>query len=98
MTGSSRREVVASLAALPAIAAATIAAAHDGAVVNDPIFPSIERYRRALDAFESADELSEPSHFEAAVTNLRCQRGAICDSAHDRRRVSRADGLDARRR
>ena len=77
MTGSSRRDVVASLAALPAIAAATVAAAHGGAVVNDPIFPAIERYRRALDAFESADEISKPSQFEAAGDELHAASEAL---------------------
>ena len=31
---------------------------------------AIERYRRALDAFESADEISKPSQFEAAGDEL----------------------------
>ena len=70
MTGPSRRDAIVSLAALPAIAAATIAAAHNGPVVNDPIFTAIDRYRRALDAFKSASELSKPSQFEAAADEL----------------------------
>ena len=70
MTGPSRREAIASLAALPAITAATIAAAHNGPVVNDPILTAIDRYRRALDAFKSADELSKPTRFEAAADEL----------------------------
>ena len=77
MTGPSRRGVVASLAALPAFAGATVAAAHGGAALNDPIFPAIERYRRALEAFESADELSKPSHFEAAGDELYAASEAL---------------------
>ena len=69
MTGPSRRVVVASLAALPAIAPVTAAAAHGGAVV-DPIFAAIERHRRALDTFESIDEISELGRFEAAGDEL----------------------------
>ena len=81
MTGSSRRDVVASLATLPAIAAATVVAAYGGAVVNDPIFPAIERYRRALNAFESADEVSEPGRFEAAGDELHAASEALFATA-----------------
>jgi hypothetical protein len=77
MTGPSRRGVVASLAALPALAGATVAAAHGGAALNDPIFSAIERYRRALEAFESADELSKPSQFEAAGDELYAASEAL---------------------
>ena len=81
MTGPSRRDAIASLAALPAMAAATIAAAHNGPVVDDPIFTAIERHRRALDAFESADEVSEPNRFEAAADELHAASEALFATA-----------------
>ena len=81
MTGPSRRDAVASLAALPAIAAATIASAYSGAVVSDPILTAIERYRRALDAFESADEVSEHNRFEAAADELHAANEALFATA-----------------
>ena len=83
MTGPSRCVVVASLAPLPAIATATVAAAHGGAVV-DPIFAAIEQHRRELDAFESIDEISEPGRFEA--TGMSCMLPARRYS----RRIARA--------
>ena len=77
MTGSSRRAVVASLAALPAIGAATVVAANVGATASDPIVAAIERHRRALEVFESADELSEPGRFEAAGDELHAAGEAL---------------------
>jgi hypothetical protein len=81
MIGSSRRVVVAALATLPAIGAATVAAANVSPTVNDPIFAAIERYRRALNAFESADEVSEPGLFEAAGDELHSASEALFATA-----------------
>ena len=68
MPSTSRRAVVASLAALPTIP--TTAAAMSVTVADDPIFAAIERYRHACAALDSADQRNEPAQYDAAEHDI----------------------------
>ena len=61
---TSRRAVVASLAAIPTIS--TSLAAISVTLADDPIFAAIERYRDACAALDVADQRGEPAQYDAA--------------------------------
>ena len=68
MPSTSRRAVVASLAAIPTIT--TAAAAMSVTVADDPIFAAIARYRHACAALDSADQRNEPAQYDAAEHDI----------------------------
>ena len=69
---TSRRTLVAGLAALPSIAttAALSAITTTGAASVDPILGAINRHRTALAALEAIDELAEPGRYAAAEAEI----------------------------
>jgi predicted alternative tryptophan synthase beta-subunit len=58
---ASRRALLVGLAVMPAINATTVAAS----VAPDPIFAAIARYRAALAALATIDQLAEPAAYAA---------------------------------